>query len=479
MPVTISSTIVDAELAYGRNIISLFNSSGGSNRMVLQIYRAADNELIADLRQLPNNGSYAHFDIQRILQSQVSMTPNPEGTTGGTIRLFTNPDETFDYYFKVGTVNTSGIVTIDATVSGSIVDNYMVMPGRKPPTYSNGSVNWEDYSEYVPQIGYNAANNDAAIPELRQLALTDNHYEFVAYNDITDGKPSVGDFPFPTEKIYIINTYKDTDHSLQFLQRWIGGLVGPGAPSYYNGINYVRFVAYNGSTLLSDVTYSNLVSEGGGPNVGLSDSSTPQGQYNIIGCKTGVNNAAAAATATHMYVWVECQADNTFVFQEGTRISFAYRINFVEGECNDYDVVQVKWLNSLGGTDYFTFQKKNEESMNIKRNTYSKTNQDWAGANFTQYSYDRGKTVFSQKVIDKYTATTRYLSDNENQYLKNLYLSPDVKVKFGTETSNPDGEWESVVLTSNTWTERTFRKDKLFQHTIQFDIANKFNAQGG
>ena len=43
MPVTITSTIKDAELAYGRNIVTCFNSSGGNNRIVLQVFDGNDD----------------------------------------------------------------------------------------------------------------------------------------------------------------------------------------------------------------------------------------------------------------------------------------------------------------------------------------------------------------------------------------------------------------------------------------------------
>lgn len=476
MPVTSTHIPKDVELAYGRNIISVFDSSGLGETIVLRIYRASDNNLIADLRQPPNAGSYAHFDVKRILQSQVSMTPDPEGTTAGTIRIFTNPNETFDYYYEVGTADSTGAVTIDTAYSSSVVDDYTVIPGRKPPANIDGTTKWYDYESYVPQVGTNVAVNNAAIPEIRHLALTDYNFDSINYNDITDGKPGTGEFPVPTEDIYRIKVYRGTDHTLQFLQRWVDGLVGGGAPPYYNGINYVRFVTFNGNTQLGDVTYSNLVSEGGGPNTTLSDQAIPLGEYGILGCKTGFNNVSLGSTSTHMYVWVECQKDDTFVFQDGTRISYAYRIDIEEGECNDFDLVQVKWLNSLGGTDYFTFQKRNTETIRVNRNEYNKTEDGWNAAGITQYSYERGRTIFSQDIREIHTATTRYLSDNESEYLKNLYMSPDVKVKFGTDVN---AQWQSAILTSNTWRKRTFRTDKLFQHEIQFELANQINAQGG
>lgn len=473
MPVILTQQIEDTELAYGPNILQCFNSSGGSNRIIAQIFDASDDSIIADLRQLPNPSSYAFFDIQRILQSQVAQSTTQGDNSGNTTYLFTNPAESFDYYVGVGTVNIQNVVTIDQYYSSSVVDNYLVIPGRKPATYPNGSVKWVDYSNYAPLISTFGGGNNDAIVDRTQQALTDATYNTVEYGDITDGKPAGNGFT-ANEEIYQIDVIRNTDHTLQFLQRWIDGATGGGAPSYYNGVNYIRFITYNGNTLIADSTLNNTTSQGGGPNSTPSSQVVPQGQYNILGVKSGYNNSLLTTNATHMYVFVECQADDTFGASDGTRISAAYRINVDEGECNDFDLVQVKWLNSVGGTDYFTFQKRNDEKITVQRNTYVKTNQDWLGTSWSEYSYGRGETVYNQSAEVSYVANTRYLSDDESQYLKNLYLSPDVKVKFGTT-----GNWESAILTSNTWTEKTYRKDKLFQHTINFKLANKLNMQGG
>ena len=84
MPVLLTVPITDTELAYGPNILQCFNSSGGNNRIVAQIFDASDDTIIADLRQLPNPSSYAFFDIQRILQSQVAQSTTQGDTTGNT-----------------------------------------------------------------------------------------------------------------------------------------------------------------------------------------------------------------------------------------------------------------------------------------------------------------------------------------------------------------------------------------------------------
>jgi len=98
----------------------------------------------------------------------------------------------------------------------------------------------------------------------------------------------------------------------------------------------------------------------------------------------------------------------------------------------------------------------------------------WGSSTFEVNSYDRGEKVFSQDLTIEKSINTKYLTDYEARVLKNLYLSPDVRVRYDGET-----EWIPIVITSNKWTERTFRKDKFFQYTLNYKEAHKINSQRG
>jgi hypothetical protein len=131
-------------------------------------------------------------------------------------------------------------------------------------------------------------------------------------------------------------------------------------------------------------------------------------------------------------------------------------------------------LNSLGFRDYWTFRKRKDYNIDITRNTYEQLEGTWSDSDYSVNTYDRGEKTFSQSLQERYTLNTAYLSDDEAEFLKNLYLSPDVKIRFEGET-----DWYSVTLQDNQWTERTFRKDKLFQNTITVRMAHKINSQRG
>jgi hypothetical protein len=155
-------------------------------------------------------------------------------------------------------------------------------------------------------------------------------------------------------------------------------------------------------------------------------------------------------------------------------MSAVYRVDNVIDACNDFAPVQLSWLNSLGFRDYFYFSKRTDESINISKNNYEQVEGTWGSDTFSVPKYSRGNTTFSQDLTTKRTINTRYLSDDEAQYLKNLFISPDVRVRY-----DGSSEWIPVTLTNTSWTERTFRKDKFFQYTINYDEAHRINSQRG
>ena len=137
------------------------------------------------------------------------------------------------------------------------------------------------------------------------------------------------------------------------------------------------------------------------------------------------------------------------------------------------------WPNNMNDINsVFRFYR-----MNLKKkislynqgiDTFEKVDGSWSAADYDINQYNRGEQVFSQSLNDRWTVNTSYLSDDEAEFLKNLYISPDVKVRF-----EGDSEYYPVIVEDTRWTERTYRKDKLFQNTCTFRIAHKLNSQRG
>lgn len=452
------------EMAYGKNIISLFDTDEDNLPYVVQIKDAATDDILFSVKQSPNPAGYAHFDLGRLLQTQVQGHQTIESIT----KLSPAVGEVFNYKLGIGYDN-GGTPVIQDTISGSgVVEEYDVMPGRKLYT----QIDWP-YESYVPDLSFtNFAGTDVIQSvNRRQKALTDRHIDTVTGAQITDGKPTqLGD----TEVVHRITLGSDDYYTLSFLNRW-DITANPGAGNYYNGISEITFYMFNSAgTQLASTPVFNVISNGGGPDTAGGDNLTPSGSYTVISCQTSTNNPVVGIEPTTSHYYVVVRGWSSEAYSTGTEISEWYRFDLDDGECNDFDHIQVSWLNSLGARDYFTFEKRNDYQVSVDRTTFNQLDANWAGATIATPSYNKGETIFGQSAEEQYTANTRYLSNAESQYLKNLYLSPDVKVRFAGSA-----DWVPVTLTSNQWTERTFRKDKLFQHTITFRTANPINMQQG
>lgn len=444
------------ELAYGKNIVSLYDTDEQSPTYVVQLFASGAASSSFELRQLANLKGYAHFDLQNILKTRVEGDPYLESIA----KLTTSSYETYEYQIKAGYVVNNN-VTLQVSSSLDYVFN-----GRKAVT----AVDWVD-TEYIPKLN---SGSLAGVPFVTivstQKALTDRHIDSVLGSAITDGKPS---WLGASEVVWKLNRQPDDAYTLSFLNAWDN--FANGAPTYHNGIAAFRIAIYNGNTELYNDVITNIVSNGGGPNTAASgQSGSVFYPYKAISIQAGDLNTLfnTYTTATHYYIATTAWSSKNFAAY--AEISDVYRFDIDECVDNDFNGVQVSWVNSFGFRDYFHFTKRVDNKASITRNTFKKLDANWGGTSISVDSAARGEQVYDQSYDEEYTINTRYLTDAEANYLKNLYLSPDIRVRFKGQNT-----WVSVIPTTNEWTSRTFRKDKLFQYSLGFKFANPSQIQRG
>jgi len=153
------------------------------------------------------------------------------------------------------------------------------------------------------------------------------------------------------------------------------------------------------------------------------------------------------------------------------------RYNILEKPCNDYPHVQFAWLNSEGFRDQFTFTKRNEMKINTKRNNFLKEAADYNDTRYIVDKQSRGFTTYSQSIKEDWTATSGYMNDEEVALIESMFKSPSVNVRFSTgEYAN---EWIPINIVSSSYTEKSYRKDRLFQYTVNYKLANNIKSQRG
>ena len=241
------------------------------------------------------------------------------------------------------------------------------------------------------------------------------------------------------------------------------------------------------TTQLANLIATNVVpntqSNGGGPNLSIGQGTLISGQFQTITAATGPANLMVPLQALTAYYYIipavyGCSADpqsQTDIMTEAAWRAQKYIIN--EEPCNDYDHVQFAWQNSYGYRDQFTFTKKVTHKTNTKNNNFLKGAADYNSLNYSVDLQDRGYTTYSQKIENKFEVMSGYMNDKESELLKHLYQSAEVKVRFSTGPYS--GQWVPVIITNTAYTEKTFRKDRLFQYTVNFKLATNIKSMRG
>ena len=432
------------------------------NKYVLQIFEYDEatstyGDKIADIRQTPNGDNRAIIDIQNVLQSFVGVDPDVERTT----KYVTSADSTYVIGIKTGQEDPNGVVTIDTTY-----EPYELVPTRI------------EYYQDINNIAINALptvsgdetiNNCSTIDSIGDLLTDMPTYQADSF---PGGRPS---YIGATDAVHNIKLSHDDWATVTWLNEYIPGLPLP--EGEVKGCEGWFVFEYNGNSFITSTFIANVVSNGGGPNELVGDGTPIQFPYTFETFQISPNNTSLTIPSNCTHYWAYpvvyspsgCGPGNYTLAPAWTPV----RVE-IQDDCLDYEHIQVSWMNSYGFRDYYTFTKRNEKRVNVTRNTYYKEMLDYNGTDLNTYTYDRGNTVYSQEIDEIYTATTDYMDDQHAEFLQNLFMSPDTRVRFG---SDPD--WFPVVLTSNSYTERTYRKDRMFQYEITFRLANPLKSQRG
>ena len=461
------------ELANGDVVVSLFDVLNEGGQLAIQIFR--DGVVISTLRQYPNVNGFYHFNINRILQSILGLQPMPEGIATSNLPIYDANGGTgspplptsVDYTIGYGYINTSGNYIQTAVVD----DTFIAINGNKKYYQTDWDIS-DAPGRYIPEMDQNTGIGANLVVE-RQLALTNrNNYPTRTIADITDGVPTGA--VVTNAVVHDIYINEGDYYTLGFVNGWTGTPF-----TNYNGIRQFDCWGFDATgTELFHEEILNLTGNGGGPDTTQFQNIAPSGDNRILNYKCGYNNASVAGATglSHFYVAACCYLSNTGGGTSCIEVSDWYRFNILPCQGRDYSIIDVAWINDFGQYDYFSFQKRHVETNAIERKEYQGIPRSWSTTTVDVKQYDRGKGTFGTGVEENYTAATRYIDEYDSEYLKYLYRSPGVMVRFEGDTT-----WTPVVLTSNAWDEKTPQNQgkRLFQHEISFKTAWNPQIQNG
>lgn len=468
MAITLTQTpSTPFDQVYGANPVTLAGIGTISplpNKYVLQILRGG--QVIGDVRQAPNGIGNAIFDIQNILQNFVAPSPNNVETTGyiGT-KLINSQNETVEYQVRFG-YETNGVVAGLQTYATKLIGVGGTKAYFQVP-YPN--------SEFIPNVN-NAGPCSNVTKQGRPFSDMVNYR---LASEITDGKPT-----WLSGAMRVYDHYVTRD-DMETLSYWNAPSITGSGSSYTKSIEAVTIWQYANNVGATPNIIYNTISNGGGPNATPGSGSLVQYPYWAITAGVGPRNinGVLSPSTTHYYV-----VTNAYTYPNGCvstiqglgdgPMHYVHRFNIIEQGCNDFPEIQVSWLNSYGFRDYYSFRKRHDRNVSINRNTYLKEAANYNSGSYNVNIYDRGTTTYSQELGQEFTAFTDYLSDAEALFLEKLFISADVKVRFNDSADN-QYQWVPVTLMNKAYTEKTVRKNQLFQYDITFRIAHNIKSQRG
>ena len=144
--------------------------------------------------------------------------------------------------------------------------------------------------------------------------------------------------------------------------------------------------------------------------------------------------------------------------------------------CSPYPKIRLAFVNKLGGIDYFTFNFKSVNTMNVDK-TYFKRELDF---NYTVGA--RQDFVLSQRATEVYTISSDFMNDNVASWLKELIQSTEVYV---IQTSYEPGSFTPVVvklpilIMDTTYQVKTKLNDKSVAITLTYKTEYPINTAQG
>ena len=233
------------------------------------------------------------------------------------------------------------------------------------------------------------------------------------------------------------------------------------------------------STEIDDYTIFNTTGNGGGPRTATSvlwSTAAPlqTSATQLVTMGVGPANLSAGGNTlpsdwSYYIVRVLGQQASNTVNESGSYATIRY--NKQGAKCG-YDGVRFAWKNEFGVWDYYTFTLQTDKSFSIERSAYEQTFVPFGDVYPIPYNKERRGTInYYNKLTQTLVANSDWLTQDEADWLKELFFSANVFQQDGSE-------FYPVVITSADVVERTNpRTQRNFQYQITFQPANQKNPR--
>ena len=436
--------------AYVPNVWTLSNLAG-ADRFVLKV--VINSVEVVTYKQPANPAGVAHFDISKVLQAY--MTPEFVELTQ---RAADTERAHLTYRVRYGTETGNE----EGTITEYPFDKYVIN------AYDKWNVLNSDLSDFIPEPGVFVCENSNVTPRYS------NTYSFLT------------NYPNQSYKVR-----SDEYKTLSFYNRIAnfddGTNWGPNEAPFFISIKYFNA----GGTQVAQGVYALSSFNGSSVRTDCRDMTCSFDDNNIIATigvgpqnqkDDGINFDAlnAASYRVEVYSYNNCVNttiadcnDISEIIADGYLGDVIYTADFeVEDDCTPFDPITISFMNQYGVKDYFTMDRRNTKTVRTTRNNYYRDNGTYDASTFTLDTYGRGQTTFSSEAVTTMSLQSNWMDDATSKWLQELYTSSSVMAFV-------EGAWEPCVLNIDTYKEKTYARDRMFQHEITIEFANTKNMQRG
>ena len=446
MAITIQSTPTTPNMG---NADLLFVVTGNSTQPQYQFVcdvKDANKSLLQRVKQQPNLSGKGVFNVGQIISQYIS---SDDTWKASPFETSSNAGKSFWVVFgeEYGSSLSSSITLYSGIASNvgqpgvsSSLSTYVV-DGLVEP--NSGDWNFASSSYYTASIAPNGGSETYSFQHALSSAplsqsIQDGEYQTIGiFNGNFDGSST------NAQDIYFVqvNVFNSSNSNIQNF-------------GYYN----LNSGSYNGGprTSLAD-EWGDVFQDRNDGNTLLYVGAGPQ---NFADAGNTLNASWNSYSVT---LWGQESAG----IESNTGRYAQYWFTKSTGECVS-NGVRFVWKNEFGVWDYYTATLAIDSSVDIVRSSYNQTQVNYSTTtNSVPYEYSRrGVKQFQNKLTQRKRVYTEYLTQENADWLKELFYSTNVYVQEGLQLL------PVIVDNANILEKTNPRSQKLFQYTFEFQYAN-------
>ena len=148
-----------------------------------------------------------------------------------------------------------------------------------------------------------------------------------------------------------------------------------------------------------------------------------------------------------------------------TAISESFQFN-IEDDCDIWNNKQLIWKNRYGAFDYYKFNRRKSEGLNIQRQTYTQIPVSWGSSDPQKTRISRGLTDFNVSIDETHVINTGFVNQATMVWLEECYTSPEV---YLIET---DGTLFPINITSTEYIRKNRGNRDLINLELTYTYSN-------